>query len=56
MNQITVRDVLLVLEELGWSDLIDGRWEEDVIADIKGQLPNVSEEVLKEALEIVLIK
>lgn len=54
MEEITVRDVLLFLEEAGWSELIDPRWERDVTKEIVDKFPNISQKVLDETLKIVI--
>ena len=50
-----IREGLLCLQEQGWSDLIDSRWRDDVIKEIKGRLPNISDEDLNEILKLVLV-
>ena len=54
-NRDVVREGLLCLQEEGWSDLIDSRWKDDVIKEIKGRLPNISDEDLNEILNLVLV-
>ena len=54
-NRDIVREGLLCLQEQGWSDLIDSRWRDDVIKEIKGRLPNISDEDLNEILKLVLV-
>ena len=55
MNRDIVREGLLCLQEQGWSDLIDSRWRDDVIKEIKSRLPNISDEDLNEILKLVLV-
>ena len=55
MNRDIVREGLLCLQEQGWSDLIDSRWKDEVIKEIKGRLPNISDEDLNEILKLVLV-
>jgi hypothetical protein len=50
-----VRNCLLLLEEKGWSELIDSRWKEDVIKEIKNKFPNIPDEDLNEVLNLVLV-
>lgn len=50
-----VRKSLIYLEEIGWSELIDSRWENEVTKIIKEQFPEINDETLKYALKIVLI-
>lgn len=49
------QQVLLYLEEIGWIDLIDSRWKQQVEADIKKQFPDISKEDLDYILNLVLI-
>ena len=55
MNKDIVREGLLCLQEQGWSDLIDSRWKDEVIYEIKSRLPNISDEDLNEILKLVLV-
>ena len=50
-----VRNCLLLLEEKGWSELIDSRWKKDVIKEIKNKFPNIPDEDLNEVLNLVLV-
>ena len=50
-----VQDVLIYLKEIGWSDLIDSKWEGDVIKDILEAFPDILEDDLSEVLSIVII-
>jgi hypothetical protein len=54
-NKDYIREGLLCLQEEGWSDLIDSRWEDEVVNEIKTRIPNISDEDLNEILKIVLI-
>lgn len=55
MSKDTIREGLLCLQEQGWSDLIDSRWRDDVIKEIKTRLPNISDEDLNKILDLVLV-
>ena len=55
MNKDIVREGLLYLQEQGWSDLIDSRWRDDVIKEIKTYIPNISDPDLNEILDLVLV-
>lgn len=55
MEQITIQDTLQYLEKIGWSDLIDSRWERQVIKDIVDRFPNITQDVLDQTLDTVLI-
>ena len=54
-NKDIVKEGLLCLQEQGWSDLIDSRWKDEVIYEIKSRLPNISDEDLNEILKLVLV-
>ena len=49
-----VGEYLRMLSELGWSDLIDSRWERDVVKTIKGHYSNAKEEDIQEVLKLVI--
>ena len=51
---IEVNKCLRYLDNAGWSDLIDSRWEEDVVKELKHNFPNISDEVIEKVLELVL--
>ena len=55
MSKDMVREGLLCLQEQGWSDLIDSRWRDDVIKEIKTYIPNISDTDLNEILDLVLV-
>ena len=42
------------LEAAGWSDLIDSKWKEDVIKELKKEVPDITEEEIQEILDVVL--
>jgi hypothetical protein len=50
-----VREYILHLDELGWSELIDSRWKDDITNIIKQYDPNVRQEDLDELYKIILI-
>lgn len=50
-----VRDYMIHLDELGWSELIDSRWKEDITNIIKEYDPNVRQEDLEELYKLILI-
>ena len=54
-KKVTTKDVLLKIEELGWSDLIDSRWKQKLLGDIYDNFPNVSVYVVEEVLKLVLV-
>lgn len=54
INNKLVSEVLNYLEEEGWSELIDPRWETEVKNDILKKYSNIDEETLFYILKIVL--
>lgn len=55
MNDTIVTDVLQYISDIGWSDLIDSRWREELIKDILDGFPDILEDELNEILNVVLI-
>lgn len=54
INKQLVSDVLNYLEDKGWSELIDKRWEKEVKTEILKKYPQIDEDTLKYVLELVL--
>lgn len=52
MNKI--QEYLQLLQDTGWSDLIDSRWEEDVVKTIKGYDANAKDSDIKKVLKLVI--
>ena len=52
---IEVNNCLRYLDNAGWSDLIESRWEDDVVKELKHNFPNISDEVIEKVLELVLV-
>lgn len=52
----TKRDILNYLQSLGWTELIDARWERQVIRDMGEGFPDASPELVEEVLNVVLVK
>ena len=50
-----VKDILFLLEQNGWTDLIDSRWEQQVREEILTEYPDLDIETLNSVLELVLI-
>ena len=50
-----VREYMLHLDELGWSELIDSRWKDDITNIIKQYDPDARQEDLEELYKLVLI-
>ena len=55
MKYCSTKIILEYLQEIGWSDLIDSRWRNRVIEDIRSEFPQVDDEIIEEVLKIVLI-
>lgn len=55
INKPTVQNCLLQLDRAGWSMFIDSRWEEDVKTLLKESFPEISNELLREVLDLVLV-
>ena len=49
-----VQEYLQLLQDLGWSDLIDSRWEEDAVRTIKGHDSNAKDEDIRKVLKLVI--
>jgi hypothetical protein len=54
MNHDNIITAFNVLEEKGWTSLIDKRWEKDVINILKENVPNITQEEIKHVLDICL--
>ena len=48
-----IRQGFKVLENNGWSDLIDKKWKKDVIKELK-TVPDITDEEIEEILNVVL--
>ena len=48
-----IRQGFKVLEDAGWSDLINKKWKKDVIKELK-TVPDITEEEIQEILDVVL--
>ena len=55
INTPTIQNCLLQLEKAGWSMLIDSRWEDDVKTLLKESFPEISNELIQEVLDLVLV-
>ena len=55
INKDLVRNVLLYLENLGWTELIDSRWKNKVVDDIKEGFPNIDIDNLNYILNLILV-
>lgn len=52
--KLTVYDCINYLQEIGWTELIDGRWRDKVVSDLKERFPDISEDLLNKVLSIVI--
>lgn len=53
---ITKQIVLQYLEDAGWTEIIDARFERQLIREILFVFPNISKQLLEEVLDLVLIR
>lgn len=53
MKRDKIAEGYKILEDKGWSDLIDKRWKEEVIKDLQ-EIDGITEEEINEILETVL--
>jgi hypothetical protein len=51
----TLKNCLLQLDRAGWSVLIDSRLEEDVRTLLRESFPEISDKLLQEVLDLVLV-
>lgn len=54
--EVTVKQVLLYLEDAGWSELIDARFEREVTREIAFVFPTIGPEVLDKVLDTVIVR
>lgn len=52
---VQVAKCLEYLNEAGWTELIDSRFEEDVVKDLTNKFPNLPENIIEEVLNLVLV-
>lgn len=52
---VQVAKCLEYLDETGWTELIDSRFEEDVVKDLKTKFPDLSENIIEDVLNLVLV-
>lgn len=52
---VSVRDCLLYLEDKGWSELIDARWEQLVIEELTNKFPYITDNIIEEVLKLVIV-
>jgi hypothetical protein len=49
-----VQEYLQLLQDTGWSELIDSRWEEDVVRTIKGHDSSAKDSDIRAVLNLVI--
>lgn len=54
-ERFIISEILHYLLDIGWTELIDSRWKDDVMLDIKGKFPNVSDDIINKILKTILI-
>lgn len=52
---VQVAKCLEHLEEAGWTELIDSRFEEDVVRELTTKYPDMPENIIEEVLNLVLV-
>lgn len=52
---VQVAKCLEHLEAAGWTELIDSRFEEDVVKELTNKFPNLPENIIEEVLNLVLV-
>lgn len=52
---VQVAKCLEHLEAAGWTELIDSRWEDDVVKELKTKFPELPENIIEEVLNLVLV-
>lgn len=50
-----VYQILLYLDEIGWTELIDSRYKDQVIEDINLKFPDLNKETLQIILDMILV-
>lgn len=52
---VQIAKCLEYLEAAGWTELIDSRFEEDVVKDLTNKFPNLPENIINYVLNLVLV-
>lgn len=55
-NRLLVKKVLDYLAAIGWTELIDARYERQVLKDIIEEFPKIDADTLNYVLDEVLVK
>ena len=53
---VQVAKCLEHLEAAGWTELIDSRFEDDVVKELKTKFPELSENIIEYVLNLVLVQ
>lgn len=53
-NKSLIRDILLYLENKGWTEIIDARWESQVKEEILSGFPNIDQDTLNYVLNLII--
>lgn len=54
MKKSLVRDILLYLENKGWTEIIDERWESQVKEEILQGFPDIDQDTLNYVLNLII--
>lgn len=54
MNNENITRAWKVLQEKGWSDLIESRYKKNVIKDLKEGVPGITQEEIQTILDVCL--
>ena len=49
-------EIIGYLCNIGWSEIIDPRWERQVVKDIVEAFPDIEEHQMNEVLDIILLR
>ena len=49
-------EIINYLCDIGWSEIIDLRWERQVVKDIVEAFPDIEEHQMNEVLDIILLR
>ena len=49
-------EIIGYLWNIGWTELIDARWERQVVKDIVGAFPDIEEHQMNSVLDTILVR
>lgn len=52
---VQIAKCLEYLKEAGWTELIDSRFEEDIVKELTNKFPDLPKEVIDHVLNLVLV-